>query len=134
MQKKNKKNVLKKTKKIVSRAIAYINATFNNTKITITDMHGNVIAWSSAGKCGFKGSKKGTPFAAQEAVSRIFKKIEIFKVDEIEIKIQGPGQGRDSSIRAFNNHNINNNIKVLSITDITPMPHNGCRQKKKRRV
>ena len=120
----------KKEKKNIAKGIAHIQSTFNNTIITITDLSGNVIAWSSAGSRAFKGSRKGTPFAAQIAADKVLETAESYGIQTIDIKVKGPGPGRDSAIKTV----ANTNFKVLSIRDITPIPHNGCRPKKKRRV
>lgn len=121
----------KKAKKSIAKAVVYIAATFNNTVITVTDEMGNVIAWSSAGSLGFKGSKKSTPFAATEAVADAMKKAMENGVKEVGIKVQGPGSGRDTAVKAIG---ATEGIRVTSLKDITPLPHNGCRPPKKRRV
>jgi small subunit ribosomal protein S11 len=120
----------KKAKKNVPHAIAHIKATFNNTIINITDMEGNTIAWSSSGTIGFKGSRKSTPFAAQLAAEQAAKRAQENGVKKVEARVKGPGSGRETAIRTLQA----NGIEVGSIKDVTPMPHNGCRQKKKRRV
>jgi small subunit ribosomal protein S11 len=121
----------KKAKKSIAKAVVYIAATFNNTVITVTDEMGNVIAWSSAGALGFKGSKKSTPFAATEAVQDAMQKAMENGVKEVGIKVQGPGSGRDTAVKAIG---ATEGIRVTSLKDITPLPHNGCRPPKKRRV
>jgi len=121
----------KKAKKSIAKAVVYVAATFNNTVITVTDEMGNVIAWSSAGALGFKGSKKSTPFAATEAVADAMKKAMENGVREVGIKVQGPGSGRDTAVKAIGT---TEGIRVTSLKDITPLPHNGCRPPKKRRV
>jgi len=121
----------KKAKKSIAKAVVYIAATFNNTVITVTDEMGNVIAWSSAGSLGFKGSKKSTPFAATEAVDDAMAKAMENGVKEVGIKVQGPGSGRDTAVKAIG---ATEGIRVTSLKDITPLPHNGCRPPKKRRV
>ncbi len=121
----------KKSKKSIAKGIVYIAATFNNTVITITDEMGNVIAWSSAGSLGFKGSKKSTPFAATEAVSDAMSKAMEHGLKEVGIKVQGPGSGRDTAVKAVGS---TEGIRVTYLKDITPLPHNGCRAPKKRRV
>jgi len=121
----------KKSKKNIAKGVVYVAATFNNTVITITDEMGNVIAWSSAGSLGFKGSKKSTPFAAQEAVEDAMSKAMDHGVKEVKIKVQGPGSGRDTAVKAIG---AIEGIRVVSLKDITPLPHNGCRPPKKRRV
>ena len=120
----------KKVKKHVVDAIAHIHASFNNTIITITDRQGNALSWSTAGACGFKGSRKSTPFAAQVAADRAGNKAQEFGVKTLDVVVNGPGPGRDSAVRSLNNVG----FKILSITDVTPIPHNGCRPPKKRRV
>lgn len=122
-----KKKVVKKN---VERGIAHIYASFNNTIITISDLHGNVISWSSAGVNGFKGARKSTPFAAQVTGEIAGKKAHEFGVREVHVRAKGPGVGRESAIRALDSIG----IKVLSIADITPIPHNGCRPPKRRRI
>jgi small subunit ribosomal protein S11 len=120
----------KKEKRIVPHAVAHIRATFNNTLITISDPDGNVLAWSSAGRSGFKGSRKGTPFAAQVAAQNAGQQARDNGVRTVEVLIKGPGGGRESAIRALQT----TGIDVKSIRDVTPIPHNGCRPSKKRRV
>ncbi len=121
----------KKAKKNIARGVVYITATFNNTVITITDEMGNVLAWSSAGSLGFKGSKKSTPFAATEAVADAMAKAMEHGVKEVGIKVQGPGSGRDTAVKAIG---ATEGIRVAWLKDITPLPHNGCRPPKQRRV
>ena len=121
----------KKAKKSIAKAVVYVAATFNNTVITVTDEMGNVIAWSSAGALGFKGSKKSTPFAATEAVQDAMVKAMENGVKEVGIKVQGPGSGRDTAVKAIG---ATEGIRVTSLKDITPLSHNGCRPPKKRRV
>jgi len=121
----------KKAKKSIAKAVVYVAATFNNTVITVTDEMGNVISWSSAGALGFKGSKKSTPFAATEAVEDAMKKAMENGVKEVGIKVQGPGSGRDTAVKAIG---ATEGIRVTSLKDITALPHNGCRPPKKRRV
>lgn len=120
----------KKEKKNVLEGIAYIRATFNNTLITITDMNGNAIAWASAGASGFKGTKKGTPYAAQLASEKAVEDAKYHGLEAVHIRVKGPGPGRESAIRAISAAG----IKVKSLRDVTPIPHNGCRPRKKRRV
>ncbi|MFN8770619.1 MAG: 30S ribosomal protein S11 [Neisseriaceae bacterium] len=122
--------VRKKVKKSVSEGIAHIHASFNNTIITITDRQGNVLSWASSGGAGFKGSRKSTPFAAQTAAEKAGKVAQEYGIKLLEVRVQGPGSGRESSIRALNALG----IKILSIADVTPLPHNGCRPPKRRRV
>lgn len=120
----------KKVKKNVVDAIAHVHASFNNTIITITDRQGNALSWATAGGAGFKGSRKSTPFAAQVAADNAGKIALEYGVKNVEVRIKGPGPGRDSSVRALNALG----FKITSISDVTPMPHNGCRPPKKRRV
>ena len=121
----------KKAKKNIAKGGVYIAATFNNTVVTVTDEVGNVIAWSSAGSLGFKGSKKSTPFAAAEAVNDAMSKAKEHGIKEVGIKVQGPGSGRETAIKTVG---AVEGIKVTFFKDITPLPHNGCRPPKKRRV
>ncbi|RUM72708.1 MAG: 30S ribosomal protein S11 [Sulfurovum sp.] len=121
----------KKAKKNIAKGVVYIAATFNNTVITVTDEMGNVIAWSSAGSLGFKGSKKSTPFAAAEAVADAMNKAKEHGIKEVGIKVQGPGSGRDTAVKSVG---ATEGIRVTFLKDITPLPHNGCRPPKKRRV
>ncbi|MDI6704031.1 MAG: 30S ribosomal protein S11 [bacterium] len=120
----------KKEKRIVNLGIAHIHSTFNNTIVTITDMLGNVITWASAGVVGFKGSRKGTPFAAQMVSESCAKKAIERGMKEIQVHVSGPGGGRESAIRALQAAG----LRIKSIKDVTPIPHNGCRPRKKRRV
>ena len=120
----------KKEKKNISNAIAHVNSSFNNTLITITDYQGNTIAWSSSGSMGFKGSRKSTPYAAQLAAEDAGKKASEHGVKIVDIEVQGPGSGRESALRALQIVG----FQVNSIRDVTPIPHNGCRPKKRRRV
>jgi small subunit ribosomal protein S11 len=121
-----------KKKKIreVSEGIIHIKSTFNNTIVTVSDMNGNVICWASGGSCGFKGTKKGTPYAAQVAAEKAIKEAMNHGIKEVDIRVKGPGPGRETAIRAI----AASGVKVRSIRDVTPIPHNGCRPKKKRRV
>ncbi|MEJ2012970.1 MAG: 30S ribosomal protein S11 [Anaerolineales bacterium] len=120
----------RKTKRTLSHGMAYIHATFNNTIITITDLQGNAVVWSSAGASGFKGSRKSTPYAARLAAQEAIKVAKDLGLQEVDVLVKGPGPGREAAIRAV----IAAEIKVRSISDITPVPHNGCRPPKKRRV
>ena len=120
----------KKIKKNVSDGIAHVHASFNNTIITITDRQGNALSWATSGGAGFKGSRKSTPFAAQVAAEHAGKAAQECGVKNLEVRITGPGPGRESAVRALNAIG----MKITSITDITPIPHNGCRPPKKRRV
>ena len=126
----NKSVKKKKQKKNIISGLAFINATFNNTMITITDEQGNSIAWSSAGVKGFKGSRKSTPYAAQIAAEDAGEKAKEFGLKNLQVFIKGPGGGREAAIRALRT----SGLKVTKIMDITPIPHNGCRPPKKRRV
>ncbi|MGC8867844.1 MAG: 30S ribosomal protein S11 [Elusimicrobiales bacterium] len=108
----------------------YITSSFNNTIITLTDEHGNVVAWASSGSNGFKGTKKGTPFAAQLTMSKILEKVNMFGIKQVHIFVSGPGPGRETALRTI----AQSSIKILSIRDVTPIPHNGCRPPKPRRV
>lgn len=120
----------KKVRRNVTKAIAHIKATFNNTTVTITDTNGDVLAWASAGTVGFKGSRKSTPFAAQRAAETCAEKAAKFGVREMEVRVKGPGSGRESAITGLQVGGIN----IRAIEDVTPLPHNGCRPPKKRRV
>lgn len=120
----------KKTKKMVSEGVAHIHSTFNNTIITITDPVGNVVAWSSAGSVGFKGSRKGTPFAAQLAAENAAKKAMDYGLRTVQVYVKGPGAGRESALRSLQAAG----FAVSVIKDVTPIPHNGCRPPKRRRV
>ena len=122
--------VRKKAKKNVSDGIAHIHASFNNTIITITDRQGNALSWASSGGAGFKGSRKSTPFAAQVAAETAGRAAQECGIKNLEVQIRGPGPGRESSVRALNALG----IKIMQIQDVTPIPHNGCRPPKKRRV
>ena len=125
-----KKTFRKKEKKNIPMGIVFISASFNNTMISITDTEGNLVAQSSSGARGFRGSRKGTPFAAQQAASEAARKALEVGMREVQVRVKGPGGGRESAIRAINNAG----IRVSSIRDTTPIPHNGCRPPKRRRV
>ncbi len=125
-----KKSEKKKEKKIVERGIVHIQASFNNTIVSVTDMQGNVIAWSSTGLHSFKGSRKNTPFAAKVTAEDATRKAQEFGMREVEVYIKGPGAGRESALRAI----ASEGITVTSIRDVTPIPHNGCRPPKQRRI
>ena len=127
---KKAKIIKKKIKKNITNGIAFVNATFNNTIVTITDNSGNVIAWSSAGSKGFKGSRKSTPYAAQIAADHAATKAQEHGLKILTVKLKGPGAGRETALRALQSRG----FKILSIKDTTPMPHNGSRPPKKRRV
>ena len=120
----------KKVKKSISDGIAHVHASFNNTIITITDRQGNTLAWATAGGSGFRGSRKSTPFAAQVAAERAGETAKQFGLKNLDVHVKGPGPGRESAVRALNNIG----YKITNIIDVTPIPHNGCRPPKKRRV
>lgn len=120
----------KKVKKVESEGIAHIKASFNNTLVTITDLNGNVLMWASAGKCGFKGSKKSTPFAATIIADTAAKEAVNLGMKRVHVRVQGPGAGRESAIQAIQAAG----LAIRSIKDVTPIPHNGCRPPKRRRV
>ena len=121
----------KKTKRVIeAEGVAHVNATFNNTIITITDTHGNAVSWGSSGKAGFKGSKKSTPFAATVAAEQAAREAMTAGVRRVHVRVQGPGSGRESAIQAL----AAAGLTVKSIRDVTPIPHNGCRPPKRRRV
>ena len=120
----------KKIRRNVTKGVAYVKATFNNTIVTMTDINGDVLCWATAGTVGFKGSRKSTPFAAQRAAETVAERAAKFGVKEVEIRVKGPGSGRESAITGLQS----SGISVRSIEDITPLPHNGCRPPKKRRV
>ncbi len=120
----------KRVRRNVTRGVAHIKATFNNTIITITDTNGETLCWSSAGSIGFKGSRKSTPFAAQRAAETVAEKARKMGIREVEIKVKGPGSGRESAITALQGAG----LAIRAIEDVTPLPHNGCRSRKKRRV
>lgn len=120
----------KRTRRDVADGVAHIHASFNNTIITITDRQGNALAWATAGGSGFRGSRKSTPFAAQVAASRVGEAVKEFGMQNLDVRVKGPGPGRESAVRALHG----GGFRITSITDATPMPHNGCRPPKKRRV
>jgi small subunit ribosomal protein S11 len=120
----------KKVKKSVSEGVAHIHASFNNTIITITDRQGNALSWATSGGAGFKGSRKSTPFAAQVAAEAAGRAAQEYGVKNLEVRIKGPGPGRESAVRALNALG----LKITSISDVTPVPHNGCRPPKRRRI
>lgn len=124
------KNPRRKAKRMVTDAVAHVRATFNGTAITFADQQGNTLAWATTGSAGFKGTRKGTPYAAQVAADKAARAAQEMGVKNVEVRIKGPGPGRDSSVRAINAVG----LKVIRIADVTPMPHNGCRPPKRRRV
>jgi small subunit ribosomal protein S11 len=127
---KDKTRVRRKERKNISSGVAHVNASFNNTMITITDAQGNAIAWASAGMMGFKGSRKSTPYAAQMAAEEVGKKAAEHGMKVLEVEVSGPGSGRESALRALQA----SGFQITSIRDVTPIPHNGCRPPKRRRV
>ena len=120
----------KKAKRVVTDAIVHVQASFNNTVVTITDRQGNALSWATAGGAGFRGSRKSTPFAAQVAAEKAGRAAQEYGVKTVEVRIKGPGPGRESAVRSLNALG----IKVTNIVDVTPIPHNGCRPPKRRRV
>jgi small subunit ribosomal protein S11 len=127
---KRKPRARKQEKKGITNGRAYVQSTFNNTMITLTDPRGNVLSWGSSGTAGFKGSRKGTPYAAQLAAREAARKAMEFGLRQVEIFVKGPGSGREAAIRSLQN----SGLYITSITDVTPIPHNGCRPPKRRRV
>ncbi len=125
-----RKRVRKKGKRIVPQGVVFIQATFNNTMISFADLEGNTICWSSSGSLGFRGSRKGTPFAAQQASLRAAHAARDHGMRSVQVRVRGPGSGRESAIRALSTAG----LEVTSITDVSPVPHNGCRPAKRRRV
>ena len=130
MAKPDKKPTRKKVKKIVIDGVAHIHVSFNNTIVTITDRQGNTLSWATSGGSGFRGSRKSTPFAAQVAAERAAEAAQEYGLQNLDVEVKGPGPGRESAVRALNNAG----YKITNITDVTPIPHNGCRPPKKRRV
>jgi len=124
------KSTRKKVKKVVTDGVAHVHASFNNTIVTITDRQGNALAWATAGGSGFRGSRKSTPFAAQVAADRAGEMAKEYGLKNLDVNVKGPGPGRESAVRGLNNCG----FKITSINDVTPIPHNGCRPPKKRRV
>ena len=127
---KPKKKVRKKEKKNIAHGAAHIKSTFNNTIVTITDLEGNTLAWASAGNAGFKGSRKSTPFAAQLAAESAARRAQEHGVRKVDVFVKGPGSGRETAIRSL----AATGLEILGINDVTPVPHNGCRPRKRRRV
>lgn len=125
-----KKTVKKKVKKNISHGICHVQASFNNTIVTFTDAQGNAISWASAGQLGFRGSKKSTPFAAQQASTEAAKRAMEHGLSSVDVKVKGPGAGRENAIRAL----VAAGLKITSVADKSPIPHNGCRAPKRRRV
>ena len=125
-----KQQAKKKVKKNITHAVCHIQASFNNTIVTFADPQGNAISWASAGGLGFRGSKKSTPFAAQVASVEAAKKAQDHGVSSVDVKVKGPGAGRESALRAI----ISDDVRVRSVRDVTPVPHNGCRPPKQRRI
>lgn len=130
MAKTPSKSTRKKTKRTVVDGVAHVHASFNNTIITITDRQGNTLSWATSGGSGFRGSRKSTPFAAQVAAERAGVAAQEYGLKNLDVMVKGPGPGRESAVRALNNAG----YKITNITDVTPIPHNGCRPPKKRRV
>ena len=129
-EKKDRKGTKRKEKRNVPHGVAHIQATFNNTIVSLTDPEGNLLSWSSAGRIGFKGSRKGTPFAAQVAAQNAGGSVKDVGMRSVDVLVNGPGAGRESAIRALQA----SGLEVKSIKDVTPIPHNGCRPRKRRRV
>jgi small subunit ribosomal protein S11 len=124
------KSAKKRVRRVSSQAIATVKATFNNTIVAITDLNGDVLCWTSAGQLGFKGSRKSTPFAAQRCAESVAQKAQKMGVRSVEVRIKGPGSGRESAVRALQAAG----LEIKAIEDVTPLPHNGCRPRKRRRV
>ena len=127
---KDKARLRRKERKNITSGVAHVNASFNNTMVTITDVQGNTISWASAGMMGFKGSRKSTPFAAQVAAEDAGKKAQEHDMTTLEVEVRGPGSGRESALRALQSVG----FQITAIRDVTPIPHNGCRPPKRRRV
>lgn len=130
MSPKKRTRTAKKREKVEANGIAHIKVTFNNTNITLTDIYGNVISWATAGRSGFKGSRKSTPFAAQVAAEKAAKEAMDLGLQRVEVMVKGPGSGREASVRSLQAAG----LEITSIKDVTPIPHNGCRPPKRRRV
>jgi len=127
---KKRTRVTKKREKVEANGVAHIKVTFNNTNITLTDIYGNVISWATAGRCGFKGSRKSTPFAAQVAAEKAAKEAMDLGLQRVEVMVKGPGSGREAAVRSLQAAG----LEITAIKDVTPIPHNGCRPPKRRRV
>ena len=127
---KGEKKRARKKEKIDATGVAHIKASFNNTIITLTDVYGNVFAWASSGRVGFKGSRKSTPYASQQAANEVAKRAMDMGLEKVSVEVKGPGSGRESAIRSLQAAG----LEIISIRDVTPLPHNGCRPKKKRRI
>jgi len=127
---KGEKKKARKKEKVDATGVAHIKASFNNTIITLTDVYGNVIAWASSGRSGFKGSRKSTPYASSQAAGEVAKRAMDMGLEKISVEVKGPGSGRESAIRSL----AAAGLEITSIRDVTPLPHNGCRPKKKRRI
>jgi len=130
MAKAPSKPLRKKVRRTVIDGVAHVHASFNNTIVTITDRQGNTLSWATSGGSGFRGSRKSTPFAAQVAAERAATAAQEYGLQSLDVQVKGPGPGRESAVRALNNAG----LKITNITDVTPIPHNGCRPPKKRRV
>ncbi len=130
MSPKKRTRVAKKKEKVEANGVAHIKVTFNNTNITLTDIYGNVISWATAGRSGFKGSRKSTPFAAQVAAEKAAKEAMDLGLQRVEVMVKGPGSGREAAVRSLQAAG----LEITSIRDVTPIPHNGCRPPKRRRV
>ncbi|HNR69333.1 MAG TPA: 30S ribosomal protein S11 [bacterium] len=126
----NRRKTAKRKEKVEANGVAHIKATFNNTNVTLTDVYGNVISWASAGRVGFKGSRKSTPYAAQMAAESAAKEAKELGLQRVEVVVSGPGSGREAAVRSLQVAG----LEITAIRDVTPIPHNGCRPPKKRRV
>ncbi len=126
----NRRKTAKRKEKVEANGVAHIKATFNNTNVTLTDVYGNVISWASAGRVGFKGSRKSTPYAAQMAAESAAKEAKELGLQRVEVVVSGPGSGREAAVRSLQGAG----LEITAIRDVTPIPHNGCRPPKKRRV
>jgi len=127
---KSNKSTRRRVRRTVALGVAHVQASFNNTVVTVTDLNGDVLCWASAGSIGFKGSRKSTPFAAQRAAENAAQQAQKLGVRQVEVRVKGPGSGRESAVRALQAAGLD----IKSIEDVTPLPHNGCRPRKKRRV